>query len=143
MPELDDLQKLVLLSQKGAFKNNNIYTGTLAVTGTAVPGTNVRTFTVPLAKVPDLVSALLNGPTDTIFGSDPRPGNAWFKKGYIWVLGTDAGAGYTNYPTPWQVQVTISGANAIIRLTYVQQFVANLALTSTNFDYRILDYSVF
>ncbi len=143
MGTLSDLSKLVLLSEKGAFKNNNVYEGSFNITGLAVAGLNQVVFTVPLARVPDLVSALLNGPTDTVYGSDPRPGNAWFKKGAIWVLGNDAGAGYTNYPTPWIPEVTISGANAIIKLTYVQQFVANLSLTSTPFSYRILDYSVF
>lgn len=144
MPEqLTDLSKLVLLSEKGALKNNDIYTGTLQISGTATAGLNQRSFTVPLDQVPDLVSGLFNGPTDTAFGSDPRPGAAWFKKGAIWVLGTDAGAGYTDYPTPWSVELTISGANAIIKLTYIQQFVATLNLNNTNFSYRILDYSVF
>lgn len=144
MPKtLDDLSKLILLSEKGAFKNNTIYEGTLAITGTATAGMNTRSFTVPLSRVPDLLSGLFNGPTDTVYGSDPRPGAAWFKKGSIWVLGTDSGAGYTNYPTPWTVELTISGQNAIIKLTYIQQFIATLSLNSTNFDYRILDYSVF
>lgn len=144
MPKtLDDLSKLILLSEKGAFKNNTVYDGTLAITGTAVAGVNTRSYTVPLSRVPDLLSGIFNGPTDTAFGSDPRPGSAWFKKGYIWVLGTDSGAGYTNYPTAWSVELTISGQNAIIKLTYIQQFIATLSLNSTNFDYRILDYSVF
>lgn len=137
------LSRLILLSQKGAFKNNKIYTGSFNITGTTGGGHNTRSFTVPLEKVPDLVSAIFNGPTDTAFGSDPRPGDAWFKKGYIWTLGTDAGAGYVDYPVPWSVEITISGQNAIIKLTYIQQFVANLSLNSTPFYYRILDYSVF
>lgn len=140
---LNDLSKLVLLSEKGAFKNNNIYEGTLQITGTTMAGANTRSFTVPLERVPDIISGLFGGPTDTVYGSDPRPNNAWFKKGSIWVLGSDAGAGYVDYPTSWSVELTISGANAIIKLTYIQQFIATLTLNNTNFTYRILDYSVF
>jgi len=143
MPSLQNLEKLILLSEKAAFKNNAIYEGAVNITGNATAGLNVREFTVPLSKVPDLVSYMVNGPTDTVFGSDPRPGSAWFKKGYVWVRGDDAGAGYTNYPVPFLVNVKISGQNAIIRCEYVQQFIANLALTSTALNYRIIDYSVF
>lgn len=144
MPKiLTDLPKLILLSEKGAFKNNKIYEGAVTFGGTATPGTNFRTFVIPLEKVPDLLSGVFNGPTDTVFASDPRPGSAWFKRGYVWALGNDAGAGYTNYPTAWEVQLSINGANAIIKLTNIQQFTANLAITNTNLSYRILDYSVF
>lgn len=143
MLSLSDLTKLILLSQKAAFKNNKVYDGSVNITGTATAGLNVREYTVPLEQVPDLVSAIFNGPTDTVYGSDPRPGGAWFKKGTVWVLGTDAGAGYTDYPTNWSISVKISGQNAIIRAEYVQQFIANLALNSTPVSYRILDYSVF
>lgn len=143
MPDLTDLPKLILISENSAFKNNAVYESSVNITGTASAGLNVREFTIPLNKVPDLVSAVVNGPTDTVYGSDPRPGSAWFKKGYVWVLGTDSGAGYTNYPTPWAVNVRINGQNAIIRCEYVQQFIANLALNSTALYYRIIDYSVF
>jgi len=138
-----DLTKLIQTSQNKGFANNNEYEGSVNITGTATAGLNTRTFTVPLDEIPDLVSAVFNGPTDTVYGSDPRPGTAWFKTGYIWVLGTDAGAGHVNYPTPWKLELTISGKNAIIKASYVQQFIANLALTSTPLYYRIFDYSVF
>jgi hypothetical protein len=143
MPSLSDLTKLILISEKSAFKNNAVYEDSVNITGNATAGLNVRDFTVPLDRVPDLLSFMVNGPTDTVYGSDPRPGNAWFKKGYVWVLGTDAGAGYIDYPVPWSVTVRIQGQNAIIHCEYVQQFIANLALTSTPLNYRIIDYSVF
>lgn len=138
-----DLTKLVSITTKNAFKNNNVYNGSVTVTGTTSAGLNELSFTVPLNAVPDLVSALFNGPTDTIFSSDPRPGNAWFKKGFCWVLGNDIPNGYIDYPVPFRVTMTISGANAIIKLSTVQQFTASLVLTSTTLYYRIIDYSVF
>ena len=143
MPSLNDLTKLILISEKSAFKNNAIYEGSVNITGNATAGLNVRNFTIPLSRVPDLLSFMVNGPTDTVFGSDPRPAGGWFKRGYVWVRGDDAGAGYTNYPVPWSVTVRIQGQNAIIHCDYVQQFIANLALTSTALNYRIIDYSVF
>lgn len=138
-----DLTKLVSTTIRNAFKNNNVYEGTLNITGTTVAGLNIQEFTVPLGATPDLISALFNGPTDTDYGSDPRPSTGWFKKGAIWVRGTDVPAGYVDYLFPFKVTMTISGQNAIIRLTSVQQFTATLALTSTPFSYRIIDYSVF
>lgn len=144
MPKiLSDLTKLIFLSRNPAFKNNAVYESAVTVGGSTVPGLNTREFTIPLSRVPDLVSAMFNGPTDTVFGSDPRPGNAWFKKGAIWVRGDNAGAGYNNYPVPFTVMARISGQNAIIRLEYVQQFSDGLTLTPTNLSYRIIDYSVF
>lgn len=138
-----DLTKLILLTKNAAFKNNNEYRGTLAITGTWVSGLNTRDFVVPLSAIPDLVDARFNGPTDTVFGSDPRPGGAWFKQGYVWVRGDNAGAGYTNYPVPFRITALIQGQYAIIRATSVSQIAPTLTLTATNFSYRILDYSVF
>lgn len=140
---MEDLNKLVSTTTENAFKNNAVYESSVNITGSTGPGLNTQTFTIPLDRVPDLISALFNGPTDTIFGSDPRPSAAWFKKGFVWVLGNNAGAGYVDYPVPFRVSMTISGANAIIKLVYVQQFTDGLTLTSTPLYYRILDYSVF
>lgn len=140
----NDLTKLILMSENGSFKNNKITAGSDVISGvTAGSGLTQRSFTIPLGKVPDLLSIIFNGPTDTIFGSDPRPGGAWFKDGYIWVLGTNVGDGYIDYPLPFKVQVRISGQNAIIILSTIQQFVSVLTLTPTTFYYRIRDYSVF
>jgi len=138
-----DLTKLILLTTKKAFKNNNEYRGTLAISGSWVSGLNTQDFLVPLSAVPDLVDARFNGPTDTVFGSDPRPGNAWFKVGWVWVRGDNAGAGYTNYPIPYRITALIQGQYALIRATSVSQIAPTLTLTTTPFSYRILDYSVF
>lgn len=138
-----DLKQLSSITTKNAFKNNAVYQQVLNISGSTGAGLNIREFDVKLDKVPDLVSALFNGPTDTIFGGDPRPGTAWFKKGAIWVLGSNPGAGYIDYPTPWRVTVKIVGGSAVIRLTYIQQFTDGLTLNPTNFSYRIIDYSVF
>lgn len=138
-----ELEKLISTTVQNAFKNNAVYESSVNITGTTSGGLNVKEFTVPLNAVPDLISAVFNGPTDTIFGSDPRPSNGWFKKGLVWVLGTNVGDGYIDYPIGFRVTMTISGANAIIRLTSVQQFTSTLTLTSTPLYYRIIDYSVF
>lgn len=140
----DDLTKLVLLSENPAFKNQNLYSNGLVISGnTNGSGVTQRSFSVDLVREPDLLSVLFNGPTDTIFGSDPRPGSAWFKDGYIWVLGTNVGDGYIDYPLPFKPEVRIDGSSATIILTTVQQFVSVLTLTSTAFYYRLRDYSVF
>lgn len=139
----EDLNKLISTTTQNAFKNNAVYEGSVSITGTVTAGLNVKQYEVPLSKVPDLISALFNGPTDTIYGSDPRPGTAWFKKGYVWVLGNNVPAGYVDYPVPFKVNMIMSGSIAIIKLTFVQQFTDALTLTSTNLSYRIIDYSVF
>lgn len=140
----DDLTKLVLLSENPAFKNQNLYTGSFVISGsTNGGGITQRSFNRALTREPDLLSVLFNGPTDTIFGSDPRPGTAWFKDGYIWVLGTNVGDGYIDYPLPFKPEVRIDGSSATIILTTVQQFTSVLSLTPTTFYYRLRDYSVF
>lgn len=139
----EDLNKLVSTTVENAFKNNAVTEGTISVTGSTSAGLNEKNYYVALSKVPDLISALFNGPTDTIFGSDPRPSAAWFKKGYIWLLGNNVPAGYVDYPVPFRISMTIIGATANIKLVYVQQFTDGLTLTATDLHYRILDYSVF
>lgn len=143
MSEVDiDLTKVILDSRKAAFKNNNIYTGQLNISGTYVSGYQQLDYAVVLDEAPDMVGAVFNGPGDA-GGIDARPSNAWFKEGYVYVLGNNAGAGYTDYPVPYRVTFLMSGiTTAIIRLTSVSQIAPTLTLTSTNFSYRIVDYSV-
>lgn len=136
-----DLTKLIEDSAAPSFQNNKVYTGTFTFTGTVVAGTNTKTFSVPLSQTPDLVDIVFNGPTDTVFSSDPRPSTAWFKQGSIWVIGN--GSTVTNFPTPWVTYGVINGTTLTITCTYVQQFVDTITLTSTNASYRVIDYSVF
>lgn len=136
-----DLTKVIIDTTRDAFKNNAIYTGTFAITGSTSGGTNTRSFNITLTN-PDMTDVVFNGPTDS-GGSDPRPSGGWFKHGAVWVRGDNAGAGYTNYQTPWVVNTSISGTTMTVGLIYVQQFSDALTLTSTNLSYRIVDYSVF
>lgn len=137
-----DLTKVLFDSRRGAFNNTNQYTGTLTASGSWTSGYNQMDFSVTMDSVPDMVTAVFNGPTDTVFASDPRPGAAWFKRGYIWILGDNAGAGYNGYPIPYRVTVITVGTTATIRLTSVSQISPTLVLRSTAFSYRIIDYSV-
>lgn len=143
-----DLTKLVFHSGYPAFKNNAKYSGSFNIGGVSAGGTNQQTTNVTLAKTPDLVDILFNGPSDThwegTYGDlDPRPSTGWFKQGKIWVRGDNAGAGYTDYPTPWVITTSLSGLVLTITVTYVQTFSTALVITSTPVYYRIVDYSVF
>lgn len=138
-----DLSKVIFDSRKAAFKNNKIYTGSFNITGSWVPGMNVQTHTIALDKIPDMIVTSFQAPTDLVYGSDPRPNTAWFKRGYAWVRGDNAGAGYTNYPIPFTLYTQIVGNTAIIVCTTVNQTATTLTLTSTPVQYRIIDYSVF
>jgi hypothetical protein len=138
-----DLTKLVFHSGYPAFKNNNRFSGSFNITGSSAGGTNQRTETVNLSFTPDMTDIIFNGPTDTVFSSDPRPSTGWFKQGAVWVLGNNAGAGYTDYPTPWVITSKLTGQLLTITATYVQTFSDALTLTSTTVYYRIVDYSVF
>lgn len=140
---MSDLTKLILETSYDAFKNNREYEGTYSITGTTSPGTNVKTTVVSLLQIPDLTDVVFNGNTDTVFGSDPRPADGWFHQGAVWVRGDNAGAGYTNYPTPWSVYSSISGTSLTITMIYVQQFSAPLTLTPETLYYKLVDYSVF
>lgn len=140
MPELE---KTSYHTGYNAYKNNYVYTGSYSISGSTSSGANVKSFTVQLRAAPDLLEVTYNGPTDTVFGSDPRPADAWFKQGPVWVRGDNAGAGYTNYPTPWTVYSSISGDVLTITMIYIQQFSSSLTLTSTPMYYRIVDYSIF
>ena len=140
---MPDLTKLQYHTGYNTFKNNAVYTGNYSITGSTAGGTNTRSFDVTLARRPDIMDVIFNGATDTVFSSDPRPADGWFKKGAVWVRGDNAGAGYTNYPTPWVVYTSLSGLTLTVTLVYSQQFTPSLTLTSTPIYYKIVDYSVF
>lgn len=135
-----DLSQLIENTQYNAFKNNAIYTGDRTITGSTGEGANVRTFTVGLDSIPDMVDIVFNGPTNV---NDSRPANGWFKQGRVWVAGTDIPAGYNNHPTDWIIYGAITGTTLTITATFSQTFIATLALTNTGFSYRVIDYSAF
>lgn len=141
-----DLTKLVFYSGAPAFKQNNVVqTGTFTISGSTVAGTNTQTFTASLLSVPDMVDIVFNGPTDTVGGQDPRPVNGWFKQGAVWVPTNNAGGGN---PAKWEIYSSLSstglsGATLTVTAVYVQQFTTIETMTSTNFFYRVIDYSVF
>jgi hypothetical protein len=143
-----DLTKLIFHSGYSAFKNNAKYSGTVTISGTAVEGTNQRTYTIALPDNVDMCDVTFNGDSDEHWEStygdiDRRPSSAWFKKGAIWVRGDNAGLGYTDYPTSWVITSSLSGSTLTITATYVQGFTGTLTLTSTNINYKLVDYSVF
>ena len=140
---MPDLTKLQYHTGYNTFKNNSVYTGSYSITGTTVPGTNTRQFNISLARQPDIMDVIFNGATDTVFASDPRPAAGWYKKGAVWVRGDNAGAGYTNYPTPWVVYTSLTGLTLTVTLLYSQQFTPALTLTPETLQYKIVDYSVF
>lgn len=137
---MSDLTKVIFDSSYNAFKNNNIYTGTLSITGTTSAGTNSKTFNVSLSESPDFLDIIFTGPSDAL-DSTGRPDDVWFKQGAVWVLGTDSPS-YVDLPTPWVITTKLSGSTVVVTATFVQQFVASLSLDSTDFSYRIIDYSV-
>lgn len=141
--QLTDLTKLQSDFNFNALKNNRVYTGQFTIGGNWVSGYQVQTKDVLLAAVPDLIASEFNGPTDTVFASDPRPSAAWFKNGAVWVLGNNAGAGYTDYPIPFIISTTINGFTATINASSVSEISPTLAITTTTVKYRIIDYSVF
>jgi len=138
-----DLTKLQYHTGYNTFKNNAVYTGNYSISGSTAGGTNTRTFDITLARQPDIMDVIFNGPTDTVFSADPRPATGWFKKGPVWVRGDNGGAGYVNYPTPWLVYTSLSGLVLTVTLVYSQQFSSALTLTATNMSYKVVDYSVF
>lgn len=132
-----DLTKLNLHSEYNAFKNNAILTGTCTISGNTSAGANVKTFLVDLGRTPDMVDIVFNGATG---GGDPRPAGGWFHKGAISVATNNAGGGN---PSSWKLHTSIAGGILTISAEYVQQFTTVETLTSTNFSYRVIDYSVF
>jgi hypothetical protein len=138
-----DLSKVILASNYPAFKNDRIYTGTLNISGNCPPGYSEKTYVIPLDKLPDMLTGIFNGPTDDLFSGDPRPASGWFKSGYVWVHGSNPGAGYPDYTIAYNVAMTVSGLSVIIVASTVNQTATTFSLVSTDFLYRIIDYSVF
>lgn len=136
-----DLSKVIFDSRRPAFMNNNIYTGSFVIAGSWAPGYQAVTHTVTLDEIPDIVVATYQAPTDWL-GTDPRPDTVWFKEGYAWVRGDNSGAGYNNYPIPYQLYTVINGTTATITCSTVNQTATTLTLTPTTVYYRIIDYSV-
>lgn len=139
-----DLTKLAIHSAYPAFKNNNVYTGSFTISGSATSGVNTQSTTIALPSAPDLIDIMFQGDSDTAFegvygDTDPRPDGGWFKKGAIWVNGN---AGF-DFPTAWIINYRISGNNVIVSATYTQTFTGTTTLTSETVNYRIVDYSVF
>lgn len=133
-----DLTKLILDTPYSAFKNNNpVSPGILTINGSTVAGVNTRTFTVNLVSIPDMVDIVFNGPTG---GIDPRPAGGWFKRGAVWVPTNNVGGGS---PSLWNIYSNIVGSVLTVTGVYIQQFTIAEALTSTDFSYRVMDYSVF
>lgn len=128
-----DLTKLAFHSSYPAFKNDRLYTGTLTISGTTTSSVNTRTFSIALDRAPDLVDIVFNGPS---LSTDPRPNNGWFKLGAIRVV-----VGGEN--TPWIINSRISGSTLVVQAVYVQETGGTQSITSQNFDYRVVDYSVF
>lgn len=137
-----DLTKLLFHSGYPAFHNNTEYSGSFIISGTTTAGYSERVFFVPIQQPTDLVDIIFNGPTDTQFGSDPRPSSGWFKSGPVWVLGDDMPNGYDDYPMPFFLNATIEDNNIRITAHTVQQFTATLSLAPTTVYYKIIDYSV-
>lgn len=132
-----DLTKLVLHSNYPAFINNAVYTGTKTISGSLPTGTTTLTYTVTLDKTPDLLDIMFNGRAYTLSSTENRPDDGWFKRGAIGVLTTGL------IESAWILTTSITGATVTISATAVNETVATETLTSTDFSYRIIDYSVF
>lgn len=132
-----DLTKLVFHSSYNSFKNDNVYTGTLTLSGAISTGTNTRTFDIELPEEPGFLDIIFNGPSEA---SNPRPDDGWFKQGAavytdIDVLGSPDVAN-------WFLTTSISGTTVTVTATYTKTFTDAATMTSTDFSYRIVDYSV-
>ncbi len=134
---MTDLTKLIFASNYPAFKNKTVYEGTCTISGSTSGGLNTKTFTVTLAEEPDILDVRFNGNAAV---SDPRPDDAWFKSGSISVATNNAGGGN---PSSWLLSYSVSGTTVTITASYVQTFTTAETLTSTDFTYKIIDYSVF
>lgn len=131
---MPDLTKLVFDSPYPAFKNNNVATGTLTIDGTVDEGTNTLSFTVELGFNPDIVDVMFVGPAFTPGASD-RPSDGWFRQGYIGVPFTGPS------DSQWFIFGRTSGTTLNVRAVYVQTFAGTETLTSTDFQYKVVDYS--
>lgn len=148
-----DLSKLVFYSGTNAFKNNAVYTGSYAISGTTTEGINIiqpaTAIQIDSDVDIDIAEIVANGPVNNLY--DPRPADAWFKDGSVWTVGNDPGAGYIDYPVELKVSIVIINIipgiidQPLINLQFVwsQQFVASLVLTPISVSYKVIDSSVF
>lgn len=134
-----DLTKLVFHSSYPAYKNNNVYTGTLSLNpGNTSGGLNTQTFTIPLETEPDLVDVIFRGNSDA---SNPtgRPDSGWFKQGAVYT----SFSGTTSGVAPWLISSYVDGTNLVVTAYFVQTFTSTATHTAEDIDYRIVDYSAF
>lgn len=132
-----DYSNFIMHSDCSSFKNKRIYTGTFTISGSINPGLNERFFNITLDESPDFLDVIYNGPTDTVYNSDPRPNNAWTKTRPVYVISNNAEGG-----NPQQFVITYSVVGNVItfRATNVWQSLGSEILTPTNVSYRIIDY---
>lgn len=127
-----DLTKIIQHSSFPAFANNNIYTGTLSISGSWARGLNTRTWNIALTKNPDLMDMYFIGP-----GADGRPSTAMFRSGQGRISVPTAGG-----TSIWDLSYTMtSPTNLQIRAYTTNQGTSAHAITSTSFTYRFVDYS--
>lgn len=136
-----DLTKLSSHTAYPGFKNNRIYTGSFALTGTTSEGLNTITHTVGLDKTPDISDLIFNGP-NTAYDSSPsteRPPTAWFKEGYV---NSDADfGGLGTITTTWFMSHQIIDSQLIITAQFPQEFSGSGTLPDDTISYRLIDYS--
>jgi hypothetical protein len=135
---MTDITDLILYSENSAFHNNNIYEGTVTISGNHSSGANVKTFTVELDVIPDLTDITFNGLGDPN-SNDPRPDDGWFKTGAIYEQSADGGGGFP----VWIINSSINGDTVTITATYTQQYTGTYSTSGLDLSYRIIDYSVF
>lgn len=141
-----DLTKLQSTTTVPAFKNNDEFSGSFTIDGSYNSGSKVITKQITLPNGTDIADIIFQGRADGGFvipTDDPRPNDAWFKRGVVYARVDDAGAGYTNYPMPFLISASISGNTLTISATSFKQFIANLTITPEVVNYKIIDYSVF
>ncbi|MCA9325521.1 hypothetical protein KDA23_05675 [Candidatus Saccharibacteria bacterium] len=140
-----DLTKLQSTTLNPAFKNNDEYTGSFNLTGTMSAGSKIITKTITLPDNVEIADILFKGRANGGFGiptGDPRPNDAWFKRGAVWAR-TDDSPSYVNYPMPFDISASISGDQLTITASAFKTFTANLTITSETVYYKVIDYSVF
>lgn len=138
-----DLTKLVMHSGYPGFHNNNEYTGSFTIPGGTITdsGLVIRTATITLDEVPDILDVLLNGPNSGPVGSIPRPADAWFKPGMSQVVQGGTQSGFPDqlqYGFSYTIQGRQITITAIAIKAYLGSFVAS---SSVNVSYKIIDYS--
>lgn len=141
-----DLSKLHSTTIKPAFKNNDEFSGSFNISGTFNSTSKLITQVITVPDGTDIADIIFKGKADGGFAfstGDPRPNDAWFKRGAVWARTDDSGAGYTNYPMPFRINASISGNQLTITAAAFKTFIANLTITSEPVYYKIIDYSVF